>query len=322
MYYGLAFLLTLSGFLAVNILGSLATATLAGPLVRFWGERTSRRLRLLLALRLFPSAASTTFALGLLLPAYLLFEPDPNGEEPGLVLGIAGVAAVVVVLAGLLRGLASWRATSRLERDWRRTAERVSLLNTRLPIYRIQDALPVVGLVGILHPRLYVARQVLDILTPAELSAAVIHEAGHAVAFDNLKRLVLSAAPDALAFLPAARWVEREWARASEVAADAHAAASGPGTALDLCAALVKVARLGTMDVPAGAAVSGMHDGSDLGARVRWLMARAESGMRPTPVPPGAWIGVGVLVGALLAWVPELLRAVYWLAEATVRSLI
>jgi Zn-dependent protease with chaperone function len=325
MYYGLAFLLTLAGFLAANVLASLGAAALAGPLVRALGESaTGRRVHLLLALRLFPSAASAAFALGLLLPAYVLFEPYQSGEEPGVALALVGAVALAVVVAGLRRGLASWRATSRLERAWRRTAEPVSLPHALLPIsiYRIRDPLPVVGLVGTLRPRLYVARQVLDVLTPAELAAAVTHEAGHGLAFDNLKRLVLRAAPDVLAFLPAARWLEQEWAKSSELAADAHAASRGAAAALDLCAALVKVARLAPVEMPASVAVSPLHGGSDLGLRVRQLAAAAGTTVHPASAPTGAWIGVGLLAAALVAVAPELLHAVHRLTEAAVRWLI
>ncbi len=325
MYYGLAALLALAGFVVANALLSLATAVVVGPLLRAVRPGGSpRRVRLLLALRLLPAAASAVFALGLLLPSYVLFEPNAAGEVPGLPLVALAVAALAVVVAGLRRGVASWRATRRLERTWSATAEPIVVEGTGLPTFRIRDPFPVVSLVGTWRPRLYVASQVVDALTPAELRAAAAHEAGHSRALDNLKRLLLRVAPDVLSFLPAARRLEREWARASELAADALAATQSPSIALDLGAALVKVAGLTTGEGPTAVAVSGLHGGSDLGLRVRRLLIAAEAGACDAIAPrrAGAWVAAGVALALLLARAPELLAATHRLTEATVRWLI
>src|SRR5438093_1171007 len=83
------------------------------------------------------------------------------------------------------------------------------------------------------RPRLFVAQQLCDALSPVELSAALAHERGHLAARDNLKRALLRACRDVLTIVPAGRTLDRAWAESAEAAADEHAAGAGDiGTAL------------------------------------------------------------------------------------------
>ena len=72
------------------------------------------------------------------------------------------------------------------------------------PAFRIRHSFPVVSVVGILRPRLFIAEQVLEHLSSAELRAVLAHEAAHVSAADNLKRLVVRLCP-ALPWNAAAR---------------------------------------------------------------------------------------------------------------------
>src|SRR5919202_1119057 len=99
--------------------------------------------------------------------------------------------------------------------------------------------------VGTLRPRLFIAQQLFAALTEAELRAALAHECGHLATRDNLKRAVLRACRDVLTIVPAGRTLDRAWDESTEAAADEHAARDGgAAAALDLAAALVKIARL------------------------------------------------------------------------------
>src|ERR1019366_10566357 len=118
------------------------------------------------------------------------------------------------------------------------------------------------ALVGVLRPRLFVARRLLDALTAEELAASVAHEAGHRRAWDNLKRLAMRAAPDLLAITGIARGIERRWASASDHAADRRAAGDGP-TRCALASALVKVARLTPPMTPLAEPISTLVDGGE-----------------------------------------------------------
>jgi len=90
---------------------------------------------------------------------------------------------------------------------------------------------------------------------------------------DNLKRLLLAFTPGLLPGVNGFGGVERLWARLAEWAADDHSVAGDPDRAIALAAALVRVARLGSVPVPLA---SSMIEGDDLAARVGRLLA-------PTP---------------------------------------
>ena len=59
--------LTLAAYALASVLGGLAVAALSGPIARL-GVSSTRRSRLLLALRLLPSAAGLIVSLGMVLP--------------------------------------------------------------------------------------------------------------------------------------------------------------------------------------------------------------------------------------------------------------
>jgi hypothetical protein len=103
----------------------------------------------------------------------------------------------------LRRSVGDFRATRRLRRLWEQEGRALPLPGSPAPAYAIRHPFPVVSVVGVLRPRLYVAEQVLERLSPSELRAVVAHEAGHLASLDNLKRLAAPGAGDALAGLVA-----------------------------------------------------------------------------------------------------------------------
>jgi Zn-dependent protease with chaperone function len=76
------------------------------------------------------------------------------------------------------------------------------------------------------------------------LRAAVQHEIGHVRSRDNLKKLILHAAP-----FPGMTSLERAWQEAAEFAAD-EAAVSNNDDAIDLAAALIKLSDLVPLQDP------------------------------------------------------------------------
>jgi Zn-dependent protease with chaperone function len=157
------------------------------------------------------------------------------------------ISALSLILA-FWRGLASWQATRRLVATWLCHAKAVTLNGVSIPAYCVQHPFPVFAVVGVMRPRLFVAGRVFDSLSHDEISAVVAHETGHLIARDNLKRALMRACRDVLAILPCGQSIERAWAETVEAAADDYAARAGRLRALNLAAALVKIARL----VPAG----------------------------------------------------------------------
>src|SRR5262249_40710343 len=102
-------------------------------------------------------------------------------------------------------------------------------------------------LAGILHPRVLVARRVLQTLTPQQLAVALRHEEAHRASRDNLKRLLLILCPGLLPFAGGFRKLECQWLRLTEWAADDHAVNGDPRRSLTLAEALIRVARLNPM---------------------------------------------------------------------------
>ena len=278
MYLLLGACLALSALLALN---AFATA-LAGVAWRLLGPRVADRpaavrARLLFAVRVSPPAFAAALVFALLLPAYILHEPHDTEEEVGASLMLLAAASAAGVLLAVWRVARTWLATRRLVSDWMRHAEPFEAEGVCLPAFRMRHSFPVVAVIGVLRPRLFVASQLFDELSEGELAAALAHERGHVEARDNLKRAVLQAGQDALLLLaPLGRKLRREWQHESELAADEFAASDGPAAALDLASALVKISKLipagATPTLPAGAHLLGGAEDDGLSRRVRALL--------------------------------------------------
>jgi len=262
--------------LAVVLAAQFAAAAVAS-LVVACAHRTARfrlaalapgaRAAPLLALALFPAAAGLMTA-GAVALAWLVHEPRSTGETPGPVLvtlallGLAGLALRAGSAA--LEGVRTRRVVALFRRNGREMG------GLPLPASRADHPFPVAALAGVWRPRLLLAEQVLGALDPEELDAVLAHELAHLDARDNLKRLLLVASPDPLAFTSGGRRLRSEFLEAAEAAADARACGRVAPTVL--ARAIVKVARL----VPAGGrldvAVASFHHEGSLVSRVRALV--------------------------------------------------
>jgi len=299
----------LGTFAGVTALGSLVARALAGRVGD--GDRDpAGSARRLFALRTLPSLLGLASACGVALPAFVLYEPRGALEAPGWTFVLLAIAGAVAIAGGLRRALRDWWATRRLRREWTRQGAPLTLAGAPAPAYRIRHPFPVVTVVGILRPRLFVAEQVIERLSGPELAAVLAHEQGHVSARDNLKRIALRLAPALWA--PEARRLEERWEQAAEEAAD-------DGGGLELAAALVKTARLASagsrIDVPAAA----FHRGGALARRVRRLTEARPSAPGP-PRSRGAisWIVLAAAVVGALAWSLASLAPVHGLIERVV----
>jgi Zn-dependent protease with chaperone function len=331
MFELLGICLALAIFLAVNI----AAATLASLVWRLTHrvvEQWSARLRaqILFTLRVAPSIIGL-IAVGLFfLPAYLNYEPRGTSEE------VSTKLALFASLSILGLTVASWRAaravwiTRRLRRDWLRSAKEISLPAVRVRAFQIPHAFPIIAVVGVLRPRLFVAEQVLLTLTPEELAATVAHEYGHLRARDNLKRGLLRACRDAL-LIPVGNSVEKSWSVAAESAADEYAAEIGSDVALSLASALVKIARMVPVGVRAQMPLAAFLVGEEtrgIKARVRHLLDIAARGGEtnkarieiPRALPLAAII-TALMVSATFASHSQVLMTVHLFVERVVSLL-
>jgi len=254
-----------------------------------------------------PLVFSLVFIFGLILPAFVLYEPFETDETIGWKLALVIAVAIFGFAAALFRIVASWWRTRRLVTEWQLNAVPIEIASCSLPTYRLQHEFPVFAVVGVFHPRLFIAEQVLKTLDQNEIDAVIQHELGHIAALDNLKRLALRLCSDILV-APIGRSIEREWCKAAENAADDYAVRSGDRyTALNLASALIKIARIiPSRPAPPMPAISyAVERGESLADRIRRLLQLADEAITPVRRSPRVFTPLTILliaaVGILLA---------------------
>ncbi len=249
MFFVLGLSILLAALLVLNSAASLIASLLwkmfGGRITRWSGHRSAQTLFLL---RTVPVALGISGVLFLFAPAYLRHEPRVGHEDVSVNLALIATLSAFGIVVAIVRGIATWRSTTRLTAEWLRHAEPIQIPTINVPTYQVEHTFPLIAVVGAFRQRLFIAKQVFQSLTPAELTAALEHETGHILAHDNLKRAVVRACRD-LAIIPGGRSLDRAWLEASEAAADEFAARRGRKIGLDLASALVKIARM----IPAGA---------------------------------------------------------------------
>jgi hypothetical protein len=286
MFELLGLSLLLAGLLTFNSLASLVIAVLwrvAGGVTRDWSA--TARARLLFSLRTLPALLAFLSVALLLVPAYIAHEPRHAAETVSFKLGLLAFISAIGIAVSIYRAIATHRVTSKLTSDWLKQGKPIQLNGIAIEAFQIDHTFPLIAIVGFLRPRLFIANQVLEILTPEEISAAAAHENGHLAARDNLKRGLLQACRNVLLVIPSGRQLDKAWAAASEEAADESAARQGNRIALDLASALVKIARnipLGARPtMPAGVFLLGEEETKGVKSRVRRLIDLAATECRP-----------------------------------------
>ena len=301
---GFALVLALAWFATVNVVASGFVAVMAAALDRVIARfQAPTAARLLFVLRLLPGVVSVFFTLALFLPAYWRLEPAGAEESAGYsLLLLAGLGALILAMTAW-RTLAALRTTGWIGRAWLKRSERGPHDAAGVPIYHVEDPAPIVSLVGVWRPRLFVSTPVLQSLTEPELEASIAHELAHYRAGDNLKRVIVACSPDVLLLAGVGRRVEDQWRAALEFAADARAVGDDRLRALNLVSALVKVARLMPAPrVPLLAAGSSLYDGALLTARIGRLLEPAgtpRSSLAVLPMWPVSLAGLALFAALL-----------------------
>jgi Zn-dependent protease with chaperone function len=286
MFELLGLSLLLAALLTFNSLASLIMTGVWRVASRFTTDWTAvSRARLLFSFRTLPAIVALLAVALLLVPSYLTFEPRQTTEPVSLKLGLLALLSASGIALSVYRGIATRRATAKLTSDWLQRGLSIEIKGIEIEAWRIAHTFPLIAIIGFLRPRLFIANQVLEILTPEEISAAVAHENGHLAARDNLKRGLLQACRDALFIIPSGRLLDRAWSEASEEAADENAARQGNNVALDLASALVKIARSipegARPTMPAGVFLLGEVETGGINSRVSRLIALAATEYRP-----------------------------------------
>lgn len=325
-FFWLGVLLMLATYLLVSTLLGAAVA-LGGPSLERRAAAASsarRRAAVLFSACAGPTLGGLAAVFGLVLPAWLVFEPLGTDEVASPELLMVAAASFLVVARAVWRAVVEHRRTASAVSAWVRQARAAPVHGLPMSALRVEHGFPLAAVAGIVRPRLLLGSQVVDALTPTELQAVAAHEAGHLAAGDVLKRLFLRACPDLLPWTRSRRRLEFEWERAAEAAADEFAGRQV--SRLVLARALVKIASLvppGSrlmLELPAFAA------GAPVAARVRHLLEGENGSARPSSSTPAIrLLPMLALAIAAAAWVvalPVALPATHAVLEALVRGLV
>ena len=288
---------TLASIAAAHAAGAAIVSRCAGPFPRAAA----------------PLIAALAIGIGIVLPAFAIFEPSHGGERIGALLPIAaaiGAGLLAIWTARVVRMLA---ASRRLTRTWRRGSAPLDDGRWGMPALRIDSGAPIVAVAGLLRPRLFIDRSVLDLCTASELDAVAAHERAHVRRRDNVRRLLVGACAGPHSAAAAA------WRASAEHFADRSAAAS-PRSAVDLASALVKLARAGRNPAWHDAVLSTVHDGGSLESRVHHLLALdARAATAPTHAAAPRWLALACVLALPAA--PPLLQSVHHALELLVQRL-
>jgi bla regulator protein blaR1 len=297
-------LLATFGLVSLLLSGLLALAWRAGL------GRVSATSLDLLALRLLPSAGALLIALTVVLPAFLGFEPRREQEAAGPVLIALAALAIATLAGGVWRG---WRAARAARTLLHRCRPEPLAGPQGTPVHVLESSEPLVAVIGAWRPRIVATKAVRAACSGEEFGAVLAHEAAHLAARDNLKLLLLTAAPDALALTPFAAALAERWRAAAEYAADQRATRGNPERRLALASALIKVARLVQSRAAPQRALGMPVAMDDVQGRVRALLD-------PPACPLRARILAALAAGGLL--VPLLAPPRYALLHELIEQLV
>jgi hypothetical protein len=225
----------------------------------------------LFAYRLAPLAVAGLVVLLFCIPSFLWLEPPASAEEVGLrCLALAALGALICMWP-LARVATILAGSVRFGRSCEEQGHPANFRGEPAPVWVVPQMSPRVAVSGIFRQKLFVSADVLRTLSHSELAAALRHECAHRVGLDNLKRLLLLAAPPVWPASGGLQRVDRAWSTFAEWAADDRAAAGNPRRAVSLASALVRVARLGS-SAPSPVFLSSLVEGSELERRVERLL--------------------------------------------------
>jgi len=305
-FWMMATAITLSSFAFVTaVLSALVTLTAPAAVRRLDRYAPAPRARLLFRLRLLPSAAALLVACGVGLPIYFWFEPKNTDEPIARTLVVGAVLGAAILIRSAWRGLAALRATNGVLRAWHARARAVTAFDAPLPIFAIEEAFPIVAVLGVARPVLFIAERVLHECSDEEVRAMVQHECAHVAERDNLRRFLIAVSPDLMGPGP----VDRAWSRAAEEAADTAAVAHRPGSALALAEALIRVARLAPGPAMPELA-SAFHLGGSIQSRVRRLLDGDAGDRIPPAIGPKLAAGLTCLTAAAVVLAAPVLHQI------------
>ena len=267
------FAVSFSIFVMFYIALSVAVCCLWRTVWRYSRQISARRCAdWLFVVRMIPLAGAAVVTLAFAVPSFLLLEPRVTNEPLSglsLTLGLCGVAAL---LAGIWKATAALLRVSRTIAHWSREASAIDSsaagFDHSVPLMRISAPAPPLTAAGLVRPSVWLSGAAEFVLNERELRSALRHELVHVRHRDNLRKLALC-----LVTFPGMAELESAWREATEMAAD-DAAVSSSSEALDLAAAVIKLSRLSSLQVPLELTTALVHTPAEsVNARVERLLA-------------------------------------------------
>lgn len=263
----------------------LCNLLLSAAVVLAWRTGLRRHLTdadAVLGMRLLPAMGSAALVLTVVLPAFVLYEPRHAHDQPGPLLVVSALFALLVLGDGIRRGAKAWRATQTLIRSAEPHLNQPTTCATKVAVIDVKE--PLVGVVGGVKQRIVAARCVTTACDDEEFRQVLAHEAAHMDARDNLKLLLLLMLPDALAWSSTGSALTDQWRAAAELEADERASGGDPRKRVALASALIKVARLSIANgLPRKARRTSVPLSSGLEHRIRRLLAPSATMRRSFP---------------------------------------
>ena len=288
----------------------LAYAFLSVILVSVWRTRGRKHsiqsAGILFGIRVLPLLGACGLVAFFTVRSFLFLEPYLTDEKIGVgALGLAAAGATVIFI-GVFNCIRAWLRTSKFMTACMARSRRLET-TAGICAYEVLDAVPVLFVAGVRRPKLLVSSGAVALLDADEIRAAIQHEVAHANRGDNLKKLVLQ-----FSALPGLGSLDREWVRATEVAAD-DAAANDEETALNLASALIKMTRASSWTrTPELGMTLLPHNGASVTARVQRLLAERRSIHRNNRV-----LWWGLLAAAVVAVCVHYAQALTQMHEVT-----
>jgi Zn-dependent protease with chaperone function len=289
-------LVLLAAFFLSSVVTSLIAYACSRRVLRA-SAVTPREAGALALYRLLPALAALALTVLVLAPGYLQHEQRGEFETVSVTLFALAAAGLALLCASAARVVRAVRRASALRREWMARAERIDLAGASMPAFALDLPFPLVAVLGVARPRLFVSRRVIGECSVAELAAIIEHERAHVRQHDNGVRLMMDAAPDLLSFTALPSAIADRWHRAVEQRADDAA-----GRRIDLASALVKVARAAAdaraLELPASALYGGEH-AAVLATRIRRLLGDTECQLSQAPAIGAAAFAAGSVLCAL-----------------------
>jgi beta-lactamase regulating signal transducer with metallopeptidase domain len=312
-----------ASFFLIHMALALVARLSAGTAMRLAEHmKPQSAARLLFLLRIFPLALTLLAVLAFCIPSYLWLEPEATGEKVGMLCALMALLGVALWVPALRRVIGAVRGTNRYLSNCERHGRRITMPGEDSPALLLADRAPVLAVAGIFRQRLLISRRVLHELSSEQRQAALRHEHAHRSSGDNLKRLLILLAPDAIPFVATFNGLERAWSKFTEWAADDEATEGDPERALTLASALVRVAKMGSRPRANVLSCSLVGGSRELSERVDRLLRPQPKPDKPVKEMIRLLGGAGTLVAAAVALItlwPGSLSLVHQALEHLVR---